>query len=573
MAANVIDVVVIASTTQAEAALKKVGKEAESSLGSSGSLGKAGKGGEAALSGVGKAGDKAGKDVVKGLTSSKGAMSDLKGGAGGLLQSFTGLSLGTGAVIAGFAVVGLAAKGVLEEFNKNTEANLILNQAMRDSGQKVTPAFTKALEDVQHAGENLGFQQSDSTQTMANLTLAGLKQKDVFANLALIQDLARAKNISLADASEVFIKGVNGMTRGLKDYNIIGLETIPTTAALVASVRTLARDHAAAAVDLGKYNLAVKKHGAASKQAIAAHEKWQAAIAKTDHQQAINNTTMNIAAVRAHNLKVMHEQLAEKVGGQATAATHSLGVEWQIISAKFNDFAGQAIPKIQQGIASLLQVMGQMVNWVVANVMPSLMPVFAAIGNVIKALIPVFKVVFPIIVGYIKVMLTILSVEFKIAFAIIGTYINIVIAIIKTIAGVLSAVFSVVGHVVSAAIAPAKAVIDGIITAINAVIGVIDAIQVHIHFGPVSMDWNGLRIPKIPMLDAGGIVSSPTLAMLAMNSKPEAIIPLSSMKGGGRGGDTYHIETNVASPADPNAISRAVVFGLRSRSRASLAIA
>lgn len=44
----------------------------------------------------------------------------------------------------------------------------------------------------------------------------------------------------------------------------------------------------------------------------------------------------------------------------------------------------------------------------------------------------------------------------------------------------------------------------------------------------------GWDMPDLPVLDQGGIVSSPTLAMLAMNSKPEAVVPLD--KAGGMGG-------------------------------------
>lgn len=40
----------------------------------------------------------------------------------------------------------------------------------------------------------------------------------------------------------------------------------------------------------------------------------------------------------------------------------------------------------------------------------------------------------------------------------------------------------------------------------------------------------GLNIPRIPLLDTGGIVQSPTLAALAQNSKPEAVIPLDKLK-------------------------------------------
>jgi len=62
-------------------------------------------------------------------------------------------------------------------------------------------------------------------------------------------------------------------------------------------------------------------------------------------------------------------------------------------------------------------------------------------------------------------------------------------------------------------------------------------------------------IPKIPILDSGGIVSSPTIALLAANSRPEAVIPLDDAKlrnasglptgGAGGGGGASHGSTVV----------------------------
>ena len=50
------------------------------------------------------------------------------------------------------------------------------------------------------------------------------------------------------------------------------------------------------------------------------------------------------------------------------------------------------------------------------------------------------------------------------------------------------------------------------------------------------------KIPLIPTLDTGGIVTAPTVAALAMNNQPEAVIPLSELQrlgGDGLGGNTY----------------------------------
>jgi hypothetical protein len=93
---------------------------------------------------------------------------------------------------------------------------------------------------------------------------------------------------------------------------------------------------------------------------------------------------------------------------------------------------------------------------------------------------------------------------------------------------------------VSALSGVGSAIADAFKAPINAVIGIIDAIKlptgIHIktwHGVPdgFSIDWsNPFHIPK---LAAGGIVNSPTLALIG-ESGPEAVIPLSG--GGGMGG-------------------------------------
>jgi len=70
---------------------------------------------------------------------------------------------------------------------------------------------------------------------------------------------------------------------------------------------------------------------------------------------------------------------------------------------------------------------------------------------------------------------------------------------------------------------------------------------------PFGLGGNKFEVPDIPMLANGGIVTSPTLAMIGEKG-PEAVIPLSKMNGTG-GGISVTVQTGVG---DPVAIGKAV---------------
>jgi hypothetical protein len=65
---------------------------------------------------------------------------------------------------------------------------------------------------------------------------------------------------------------------------------------------------------------------------------------------------------------------------------------------------------------------------------------------------------------------------------------------------------------------------------------------------------SGFDVPDIPMLAEGGIVTSPTLAMIGERG-PEAVIPLNRAGGMGMGGNTITVNVN---GGDPNSIVRAL---------------
>lgn len=74
-----------------------------------------------------------------------------------------------------------------------------------------------------------------------------------------------------------------------------------------------------------------------------------------------------------------------------------------------------------------------------------------------------------------------------------------------------------------------------------------------------------LGLPDIPRLGTGGIVTSPTIAMLAEAGEPEAVIPLSKLKEGG--GRTYLINVSVPPTANKAEIGREIVGAINAYER------
>jgi hypothetical protein len=97
-----------------------------------------------------------------------------------------------------------------------------------------------------------------------------------------------------------------------------------------------------------------------------------------------------------------------------------------------------------------------------------------------------------------------------------------------------------------------KAIFNGIATLWNNTIG---KLSFSVPKWVPGLGGKGFDVPNIPMLANGGIVTSPTLAMIGERG-PEAVIPLTGPNaGGGMGGNTVNINVN---GGDPNAVVAAL---------------
>jgi hypothetical protein len=109
-----------------------------------------------------------------------------------------------------------------------------------------------------------------------------------------------------------------------------------------------------------------------------------------------------------------------------------------------------------------------------------------------------------------------------------------------------------IGAGIKGAIGLIKEEINGLISLVNLVIRGIDSIHVKIPSWVPLIGGSefGVNIPQIPMLAEGGIVTSPTLAMIG-EAGSEAVIPLSKMSGMGGGMNiTINVQGSVIQEKD-----------------------
>jgi hypothetical protein len=125
---------------------------------------------------------------------------------------------------------------------------------------------------------------------------------------------------------------------------------------------------------------------------------------------------------------------------------------------------------------------------------------------------------------------------------------------------VVDSVFKFIGKVVSGSLDVIKGYFTGVLGFYKGIFNGIASLWNNT-FGKLSFKvpgWvpglggKGFDVPNIPMLAQGGIVTSPTLAMIGEGAGPEAVIPLSRMGEFGMGGGgnvTIHVNGG-----DPQAV-------------------
>ena len=456
----------------------------------------------------------------------------------------------------GAAAVGVGALSVqMADTFESSHAKL--EQALTNAGSSFD-AYSDRINAAQKQMEQYGFTNAQTQEALANLT-TGLKDPaKALDSLSLAADLAKFKHIDLAEAATAVTKAQEGNLRALK---AIGID-LPVAAGGALKLQKANEGLSKATDDASAYLAA---HSDAVNASSKNHDAYEKLLDKVSTAQD------KVNAMSSAGSEIM-KGLSDAIGGQAAKSAETFSGQMLTLKVQSEDVAKNIglvlIPILEKLVGAIKDV----IDWFTKHKLIA-EAVGVVIGTVLVAAIGAYMVKLgqaavesvinfgKMIAGWVATGVA--ATEAGIATAVasggliiaIGLIVAAVVylathwrqvwAEIQTIAeGAWHFIEGIVGKLgagIKGYLDIIKGEINGLISLVNMAIRVIDSIHVKL---PSWLGGNefGINIPQIPMLADGGIVTSPTLAMIG-EAGAEAVIPLSKM--GGMGGG-INVVVNVA---------------------------
>jgi len=338
-----------------------------------------------------------------------------------MVSSLTGLP--PQAALAGAALA--ITVGVLYEAGQTSDAvNQQVSQltiAMQDHGESYVDLAPKVDAAIK-SGEQYGYTADDTRASILKMTEAGITMGEAQDALGPIMDLARAKNISLSDATEIYTKAMMGSAKGLKDLGII----LPSVSAAAADVEkatakvTTAQDNLTKAQDAGKkagenlsvaqQELAIVQDSLKGKTTLTAAESLklqqaqdkvttaqealtQAATKTTDAQDKLKaaqdalTLAQNGGVDKAARLAQINADLTKAVGDQRASVTPmevaqaKMNDTWERFAVTVGPWAQKEFVWIETAVANLASSAMDLIDWL-SNLWGSISKLNGPLGTV-----------------------------------------------------------------------------------------------------------------------------------------------------------------------------------------------
>lgn len=137
----------------------------------------------------------------------------------GMLRMEKALKLAKIALLGITTAFGVFAVAGIKAAMDQEKAMSLLQTAIRNTGQNFQAALPY-INNVSNSLIQLGFHDEETVATLAKLTAATGNVKVAMSSMNVVADLARFKQISLADAGDLIARSATGQARGLRDLGI-----------------------------------------------------------------------------------------------------------------------------------------------------------------------------------------------------------------------------------------------------------------------------------------------------------------------------------------------------------------
>lgn len=399
------------------------------------------------------------------------------------------------------AALGMAVDAAMED----QQEQAILAQTLKNT-TGATDAQTKAVEDqISKMSAASGIADTEYRKALEGLTRGTKDVKTAMDDMNLVMDISKATGTDAATVSDALAKAYQGNMKGLKALSPEMAAMIKDGASMTDILKTLGDTYggtvaanaqtAAGKMEIFKNSISEAKENIGAALLPAIQAVMPVLIEFGNWAQKHTTTFLIIAGVIASvAVAVLAINTALKVYNAIQALTNGLTAVWNAL------LAVNPVVLIVVGIVALIAVM------------VLLYTKFEAVRNVVDS---VFK--------FIKNA--------------VSTGIDFITSYISAVLGVYKTIFNTIASLWNNTIGKLKFTLPSWIPGIGG---------------------SGFSMPQIPMLANGGIVTSPTLAMIGERG-PEAVVPLNKMSNMG-GGVNITINGGLGTSSD---IAQAVYDNLR----------
>jgi hypothetical protein len=287
-------------------------------------------------------------------------------------QKFGSIMRGIGAVSV-VALAGIAAEAI-HVYDAFSVAETQYENSAKNAGES-QKSVTATIKAAVPAGQALGFTNTQVVTSLNAFAIAGVTGQKAIKDLAAAQDLARAKNISLADATNIVVKATAGSTRGLTALGINADVGNGKLTALATAHTAVSNAQLHLQQTQEKVNAGLLKGIPAAQALTDAHRTLAQAQEKLSKDQQASNDIID--AVIKHT------------NGAADAYGKTLAGQMAVAQATIHNTASELGGKLAPALTEVVKIGGQVLEWVLSN-KPAMIALGAVVGTVLVVAIGTF---------------------------------------------------------------------------------------------------------------------------------------------------------------------------------------